>query len=107
MTPSRLLLVLRGAAVLSALGLTFLLLGPFQGLEQHFHLTDTEAHALAFFGVTLGLFAIAPRSRRMDLALAALGFGVLIELGQAFTGRSASFTDLVADGVGITIAMLP
>ena len=107
MTPNRLVALLRLAAAVSAMWFTVLLLGPFQGLEQVFHLTDKEAHALAFFGVTLGLFAIAPRWRRTDLALAALAFGVFIELAQGLTGRSVSLLDLLADGVGILAALAP
>ena len=107
MTPNRLVALLRLAAVVSVIGLTVLLLGPFQGLERMFHLTDREAHAIAFFGVTLGLFAIAPRWRRTDLALVALAFGVSIELAQGLTGRSASAMDLLADGVGILAALCP
>lgn len=107
MTPNRVVALLRVAAAASAVGLTLLLLGPFQGLEQVFHLSDKEAHALAFFGVTVGLFSIAPRWRRTDLALAALAFGVLIELAQGLTGRSVSLVDLIADSVGILAALVP
>ena len=106
-TPRQTVKALRIASVFALIGLTGLLLGPFQGLEQAFHLTDKEAHALAFFGVTLGLFAIAPQWRRTDLALAALAFGVLIELAQGLTGRSASLLDLMADSVGILAALAP
>lgn len=107
MTPNRLVALLRVCALFSAVGLTILFLGPFTYLVDVFHVTDKEAHALAFFGVTLGLFAIAPRWRRTDLALAALAFGVLIELAQGLTGRSVSLTDLMADGVGILAALAP
>ncbi|WP_309630353.1 hypothetical protein [Brevundimonas sp.] len=107
MTPNRLVALLRICALCSAVCLTILFLGPFTYLVDVFHVTDKEAHALAFFGVTLGLFAIAPRWRRTDLALAALAFGVLIELAQGLTGRGVSLTDLMADGVGILAALVP
>lgn len=107
MTPNRLVALLRVAALFSAIGLTILFVGPFTYLVDVFHVTDKEAHALAFFGVTVGLFAIAPRWRRTDLALAALAFGVLIELAQGLTGRSVSLLDLTADGVGILAALAP
>lgn len=107
MTPNRLVALLRVCALCSALGLTILFLGPFTYLVDVFHVTDKEAHGFAFFGVTLGLFAIAPRWRRTDLALAALAFGVLIELAQGLTGRSVSLMDLMADGVGILAALAP
>lgn len=107
MTPNRLVALLRICALCSAVGLTILFLGPFTYLAGVFHVTDTQAHAMAFFGVTLGLFAIAPRWRRTDLALAALAFGVLIELVQPFTGRGLSLSDLMADAVGILAALAP
>ena len=107
MTPNRLVALLRVCALCSAVGLTILFLGPFTYLVDVFHVTDKQAHAFAFFGVTLGLFAIAPRWRRTDLALAALAFGVLIELAQGLTGRSVSLMDLMADGVGILAALAP
>lgn len=107
MTPIRLVALLRVGAILSGIALTILFLGPFTYLVDVFHVTDKEAHAFAFFGVTLGLFAIAPRWRRADLALGALAFGVLIELAQGLTGRSVSLTDLMADGVGILAALVP
>ncbi len=107
MTPNRLVALLRVSALFAAIGLTVLFLGPFTYLVDVFHVTDKDAHALAFFGVTVALFAIAPRWRRTDLALAALAFGVLIELAQGLTGRSLSVTDLMADGVGILVALIP
>lgn len=107
MTPNRLVALLRAGAVISAIGVTALFLGPFTWLVDVFHVTDKEAHALIFFGVTLTLFAIAPKWRRTDLALAALGFGVLIELAQGLTGRSVSLLDLAANTVGILAALLP
>ena len=107
MTPNRLVAILRAGAAVLAIGLTVVFLGPFTWLVEVFHVTDKEAHALIFFGVTLTLFAIAPKWRRTDLALAALGFGVLIELAQGLTGRSVSLLDLAANMVGILAALLP
>lgn len=107
MTPNQLVAVLRVVAVFCVIGLTVLFLGPFTYLVDVFHVTDKEAHALAFFGVTVGLFAIAPTWRRTDLALAAFAFGVLIEVAQGFTGRSVSLLDLTADAVGILAALVP
>lgn len=107
LTPRRLVSLLRLGALGAGALLTALLLGPFQGLERHLGLSDTVAHAIAFYAVTVGLFAIAPHHRRTDLALAALAFGVLIELGQGLTGRSLSLQDLAWDTVGISAALLP
>lgn len=107
LTPRRLVTFLRLAAVACGIGLTVLLLGPFQGLERHLGLDDTAAHAIAFYAVTVGLFAVAPHHRRTDLALAAFAFGVLIEIAQGLTGRSLSIVDLAWDSAGILAALAP
>lgn len=107
LTPRTLITLLRLSAVICAVLLTTLLVGPFQGLERVVGLDDRIAHAMAFYGVTLGLFAIAPAHRRTDLALAAYAFGVLIELAQGLTGRSLSLSDLGWDGAGILAALAP
>jgi VanZ family protein len=107
LTPRRIVLILRVCAVVCGLGLAVLMLGPFQGLEQVFGLGDKPAHAIAFFCVSTGLFAILPNWRRGDIALAVLGVAVLSEVLQALTGRSLSVTDLMADATGVLIALVP
>lgn len=107
MTPNRLVAMLRAGAAVSAIGLAVVFLGPFTWLVDVFHVSDKVAHATVFFGVTLTLFAIAPKWRRTDLALTALGLGVLIELAQGLTGRSVSLLDLAANATGILAAVLP
>lgn len=84
-----------------------LLLGPFQGLEQHFGLSDKTAHAAAFYVLSLALFAALPGLRRTDLALGLLAFAAATEIGQTMTGRSGSIADFAADGTGVLIAVLP
>jgi VanZ family protein len=99
--------MLRLAAMACGLGMAVLMLGPFQGLEHVFGLGDKPAHAIAFFCMTNGLFAVAPGFRRGDIALSVLLVGVLSEVLQALTGRSMSVTDLMADTVGIVVALIP
>lgn len=101
------LLQIRIAVALGFALLTVILLGPFQGLEERIGLSDKTAHAAAFYVLSLGLFASLPRIRRTDLALWILAFAACTEIAQAVTGRAASIEDLVADGVGIVIAVLP
>ena len=84
-----------------------LMLGPFQGLELVFGLGDKPAHAIAFFCITMGLFAVAPNWRRGDIALGVVFVGVVSEVLQAMTGRSMSMTDLMADGAGTLVALVP
>lgn len=107
LTPRTIVRFARAGAAVSTLSLAFLMLGPFQGLEQAFGLSDTAAHAIAFFAATTGLFLIAPNWRRGDIALGAAAFGVLIEGLQGLTGRSMSMTDVLADLLGIGVALVP
>ncbi|AQR63374.1 hypothetical protein BZG35_05550 [Brevundimonas sp. LM2] len=83
------------------------MLGPFQGAEKAFGLTDTMAHAIAFYALSMGLFLCFPRWRRTDLAIVAMAIGVAVEVLQGMTGRSASVHDLLADGAGVLAATLP
>ena len=107
LTPRRLVIYLRLAAILCGIVLCALLLGPFQGLESAFGLTDKEAHIAAFFILSVGLFTIAPRSRRTDLGLMVLGFGLAVEIVQGLTGRSLSVGDFMADAIGVCAALIP
>ena len=106
-TPQKAVYALRACAILSASIMAVLMLGPFQGLEHVFGLSDKAAHGIAFFSATLGAFCIAPHSRRHDLALVVLGFAVVCEILQCFVGRSMSLMDLLADVTGIGIALIP
>jgi hypothetical protein len=106
-TPRLLVNCFRRVAVACGIGLCVLLLGPFQGLEREFGLTDKEAHVSAFFCLTAALFAVAPKWRRLDLGLMALAFGLTIELLQGMVGRSMSVSDFVADALGVGAALAP
>lgn len=92
---------------LAAVGLVVVLLGPFQGLERNFGLTDEVGHGFAFYAFTIGLFVVLPRFRRMDLALAALALAALSEVAQSITGRTGSFSDFTSDALGILCAVSP
>ncbi|MEO6341069.1 MAG: VanZ family protein [Caulobacteraceae bacterium] len=93
---------------LAAVCLAVLMLAPaFQGAERYFALTDSQAHAIAFYGLTLFSLLAAPRVRRNDLALAMVAIGAAMELAQSVTGRSASFSDLAADSIGVFVAWAP
>ena len=107
LTPRRIVLLLRIVAVACGMGMVVLMLGPFQGLERVFGLGDKPAHAVAFFCVATGLFAIVPNWRRGDIALGVLLLGVLSEGLQGLTGRSMSLTDFMADASGVLIALIP
>ncbi len=107
LTPRRVVLFLRAMTAIAICVLLVLTMGPFQGLEARFGLSDKVAHVAAFYIVTLLAFAIAPRFRRMELALMVFGLGVAIELGQGIVGRSLSVSDVLANSAGIAAATLP
>lgn len=101
LTPNLIVIAARAVLTLGAVTAAVLMLGPFQGLEQAFGLTDTVAHAVAFGGLTALAFVAFPRMRRADLAVAALILGGAVEIAQLLGGRSASLTDWTADAAGI------
>jgi len=107
LTPLQLIRIMQGLCVMAGLTLMGLMLGPFQGAEQAFGLTDTMAHAIAFYGLSIGLFVCLPHWRRTDLAIFAMAIGLAVEILQGATGRSASAVDLMADGLGVVAATLP
>lgn len=106
-TPLNVVYLARVASGIAMLILPVLMLGPFQGLESAFGLSDKAAHLIAFYILTVLSFVVAPGRRRTDLAIMVLSFGVAIEAVQALTGRTLSLTDLLANGCGILAALLP
>lgn len=106
-TPRQIVMAARLIFVAASLGMAILMLGPFQGLEQMLGLDDKAAHAVAFYGVASGLFLIAPRQRRDDLALFVVAAAFAAELLQALTGRSVSIVDFLAGSAGVSAAWAP
>ena len=89
---------------LAALGcLLILMLGPFQGAERSFDLSDKSAHALAFAVITSALFLNWLKASRLQVVGASFAIAVLVEVVQAMTGRDAEVGDVLADSVGIII----
>ena len=107
LTPRRIVMAARLVFVMASLGMAVLMLGPFQGLEQVFGLNDKTAHGVAFYGVVSGLFLIAPRQRRDDLALFVIAVAFVAELLQGLTGRSVSIVDFLAGSAGVLAAWAP
>lgn len=107
LTPRHLLIAGRLLAALTVVLATVLMLGPFQGLERSFGLSDVVAHAIVFYLLTVIAFLVAPSSRRTDLWVMVIGFGIAVEIVQGLTGRSASLSDLMADAAGATAALVP
>jgi VanZ family protein len=68
-------------------------------------LNDKVSHILAFYVLAFLLdFSVPERPFNLKLAVALLGFGLLIELIQYFIPyRSCSLLDLAADAIGIAL----
>jgi len=107
MTPRTLHRLSKLAFALATTVLLVLMLGPFQGLERRLGLTDKTAHAIAFFALANGLFLVAPRTRRTDLAGQVLIGGLVIELLQGLSGRGVSIGDFGANALGVAAALIP
>lgn len=104
LTPNHVVTTARAVLVSGAVTASVLMLGPWPGLEHVFGLSDKAAHAIAFGSLLAVSFLAFPRMRRNDLALAAVLLGASVEVAQLFTAdRSASFADLFADGVGVSV----
>jgi VanZ family protein len=107
MASVKLVTLARIALFLGAATVGVLLLGPFQGAERLVHLSDKQAHALAFFGLTMVSFVAGPRVRRGDLALALVALAAASEVAQFCVGRDGSLGDVLADAAGVLLAWAP
>lgn len=88
----------------TALALLWLALGPGSPAQSNwFWQADKVRHAAAF--ATLWLIGVRARlASPLALALGLVAFGGAIEVAQSFTpDRDASWLDLLADSVGITL----
>ena len=104
LTPNHVVTTARVVLTVGAICAAVLMLGPYQGLEHVFGLSDKVAHALAFGALLAVSFIAFPRMRRGDLAIAAVLLGASVEVAQMFTpDRSASFGDLAADSIGVCV----
>lgn len=101
--PAHFVIAARATLLAGALTVAVLTLGPFQGAESHFGLTDKEAHAIAFGGLLAVSFLAFPRMRRNDLALAALVLGGAVEVAQIIAHRDGNIPDWLADAAGILV----
>lgn len=105
MTPARLHAFARVALCLGVALLAAFMLAPWDWLEAG--LSAPVIQGLAFYLLTLGFFAVAPKQRRHDLAATAIGMAGVLEAAQAFAGREVALIDLIASMVGVGAAWLP
>jgi VanZ family protein len=95
--------LLLAAALVCAFGM----LGPYRGIERAFVPWDKAAHFIAFYGVTLLMFAGFPQRRRMDLVMLAIFAGAAGEIAQSLVGRDGEVGDLAADALGSVAVYAP
>ena len=92
------------AAVVLAM-LLILLLGPFGGAAAATGVSDKLAHVVSFGLMLWSLGVLFARVPRIGLAGVAVAVGALVEVVQGQTGRQASWGDLLADTVGVLLAL--
>ncbi|WP_426027076.1 VanZ family protein [Brevundimonas sp. TWP2-3-4b2] len=82
------------------------MVGPFQNVEAATNIWDKAAHFVAFGLILWSIGVLFRRLPRTLAALAALVVGGAVEIIQGLVGRDASWGDLLADGLGILLALL-
>ena len=98
--------VLRSVALIFVAALVVLLLGPGTPLEREVVGLDKVAHFGAFGGLLWSFGVLFRRQPRTLLALYAIAFGAVTEVAQGLLGRDASWLDLLADALGVGVALL-
>lgn len=88
-----------------ALLIAVLTLTPTPHLPGNGHHLDKLAHMIAFFVLVVPTAALWPRASAW-IGLLAVLYGGVIEVIQPYTGRSAEFGDLLADGIGVGLGIL-
>lgn len=100
----RLFLRLAGAAVMIVL--LALLLAPGGTIEAEEIIWDKAAHFIAFGLILWSLGVLVRRLPRIWAALLAVAIGAAVEVVQAYVGRDPSWSDLLADALGVATALL-
>lgn len=94
---------LRAAFLVCLAAILYLALDPrpvFAGASS-----DKLNHVMAFFALGVLLRLGWPRLRLVLALFALLGLGLMIEVLQHFIGRDAAFGDLLADAIGLLLAV--
>ncbi|SFS30734.1 VanZ family protein [Brevundimonas viscosa] len=83
-----------------------LMIGPFGNVEAASGVWDKGAHFVVFGLILWSLGVLFRRLPRTVAALLALALGGAVEVVQGLVGRDASWGDLLADALGIAVALL-
>lgn len=95
--------IIAGLILLTLIGL---MVGPFGEAQAQSGVWDKAAHVVAFTIIPICLAIDFPFGRLSTLAGVSLLLGGAIEIIQGWVGRDASWGDLLADAIGILIAVL-
>lgn len=98
--------LLRLAAVAILVVSLTLMIGPFGNVEAASGVWDKGAHFVVFGLILWSLGVLFRALPRTAAALLALALGGAVEVVQGFVGRDASWGDLLADALGIGVALL-
>ncbi|MEZ5766631.1 MAG: VanZ family protein [Paracoccaceae bacterium] len=93
------------STIVIAVLIAVLTLSPNPHLPRNDIHLDKLAHMAAFFGLVFPTAALWPRVTAW-IGLAAVLYGGAIEVIQPYTGRSAEFADLLADGIGVGLGIV-
>ena len=99
-------LLMRLTAVVLLVVILGAMVGPFQNVEAGSRIWDKAAHFIAFGLILWSIGVLFRRLPRSLAALSALAMGGAVEIIQGMVGRDASWGDLLADGLGIMLALL-
>lgn len=99
-------LLMRLTAVVLLVVIIGSMVGPFQNVEAASNVWDKAAHFVAFGLILWSIGVLFRRLPRTLAALSALALGGAVEIVQGMVGRDASWADLLADGLGIMLALL-
>lgn len=95
---------LAGAVVMVVL--LALLLAPGGTIEAEEVIWDKAAHFIAFGLILWSLGVLFRRLPRLAAAALAIVIGAAVEVAQAYVGRDPSWGDLLADALGVAVALL-
>ena len=98
--------LLRLTAVAILLVSLTLMIGPFGGAEAASGVWDKGAHFVVFGLILWSFGVLLRRLPRLTAAALAILLGGLVEIVQGLVGRDASWGDLLADGLGVGVALL-
>lgn len=94
-----------GSTIAIAVLIAGLTLTPTASLPRNDMHLDKLAHMAAFFGLVFPTAALWPRVTAW-IGLMAVLYGGAIEVIQPYTGRSAEWADLLADGIGVGLGIV-